>query len=389
MHAYQEEGMESLTAWQIRSLRNRFNLSDGHARDRLLEAEVAAIEGVTGLISAPYLSIDQDYEEDLFVQTFMTCAEESMEDVRRHRIIFQYSASSSISLVGASLASLRLRSIGVLHPSFDNIPQLLARRGLRVVPIQEPSQSASDEFSLPDGIDALFITMPNNPTGWVPTQALLATIATSCAERGLPLIVDLTFRFQGNLNYSVYSLLANVEGLELVTIEDTGKTWNLNDMKCSFMAIRSERLERVMGLVSEELLLNVSPSLISMIRRIISVSAFPLYEDSSPLRAKRLLAASNRQVLRDCIAPAPDIDVPDTNGFVAWVSLPPQSSAVIFAASAERNGVSILPGDEFLWADTQPSPHLRVALLREPEYFAQACDILGTAFVTHGARSRI
>jgi aspartate/methionine/tyrosine aminotransferase len=374
--AGQTQPTDSLTAWQMRSLRNQYNLSDGHARDTLTPGEKATLLNVATYLAAPYEDQAQDRAEQSFVEAFLACAGENETSHNDLRPMFQYSASCGIELIGAALASSGVDRIGVLHPSFDNIPQLLRRAGLRVIAIDEPAVTSGSALIPTDQLQALFLTVPNNPTGWVPRPADLISVASACAAQRIPLIVDLTFRFQLSLTYPIYGMLREIRGLELITIEDTGKTWNLNDLKASFLTANTEALRQSLLAVTEELLLNVSPALLVILTAIMSLSVDPV--EGSPLSIRRSLARENLARLHAMLAHH-GVTLIEGDSWVAWVPLPTQWNANTIASLAEGRGVSILPGDDFLWSSASPPPYIRVALLRDREYFDRALEILDSA----------
>jgi aspartate/methionine/tyrosine aminotransferase len=379
---------ETLTTWQSRSLRNQYNLADAHARDNLLPFERAAAQAASSWLLKPYEDIDQTAVEDEFVQVFAAVAGESYDLLRRRSRTFQYSASRSISTAGHALKRAGRETVGVLHPSFDNIPQLLKRSGLSVSPVAQP-RNCRGPLEVPDTIDALFLTIPNNPTGWVPSRDVLVATATECARRGTALVIDLSFRFQGNLRYPVYDTLAAVDGLELITIEDSGKTWNLNDLKCSLVTFESSDLELTAASAMDEDLLLVSPVYLGIVTAVMHMA---VGGTDNPLDERRDLAKRNFLTLAKEMEQAGFVDTrmrreiarrEKQSGFVWWLALDRSWNAPAVAAFAERRGVSVLPGDQFCWASEDPTPHLRIALLREAEYFAGGAQLLAKSLAEY------
>ena len=383
---------ESLTAWEIRSLGNRYNLSDGHAREPLSTVELHSIRDIFELVSKEYRSQDQRFEEECFVKAFLAAAKEPLDVLDRASVQMHYSASSAIALIAAALRDDGVDHIKVLHPSFDNIPHLFRRHGLRVYAMNE-DDAAKGYLPKIDSIvpGAVFITMPNNPTGWTPSENELLRLSEYCAKYQIPMVLDLTFRFQQMLDFSVYETLFRVPELQFVTIEDTGKTWNLNDMKCSFTVSYPSAFANKVREVADELLLNVSPTVLALLSRILTAAVSGGDRQVSgrgPLTLRRELASRNRAKLNGMLQSLCLPTAQDSESFVAWVPLIDGWSASEVAHLSESAGVSILPGDEFFWAYEDPPQYLRVALLRDEAYFGEAIEILADAIALYQSRKR-
>lgn len=377
---------EALTAWQIRSLSNDINLSDGHARDALLGAEIAAIDNAGELLGVDYGVLIQENEEHSFVDAFQRCSGDGPPLGREMNYYFQYSASIGIWVVGAALAQIHAIKVGVLHPSFDNIPLLLRRSGCEVAALHEPYEG--EQLDIAADLDAVFLTIPNNPTGWVPDPSEFTRIAQQCAELNVALIVDMTFRFQEVRKLDFYEVLCNVDDLEFAVIEDTGKTWPLNDAKASFLSASPGNLNAAIAEITEEVLLNVSAATLRTLRQAVEASVDLRESNQSPMETRRALALRNMQALKELLIQYGLEIAGSENAFVAWVRLPNNWNAVRFATLAEAAGVSVLPGDAFLWAEEPASPFFRVALLRTGEYFDTGLNLLNKALDSYCSELR-
>jgi hypothetical protein len=60
---------------------------------------------------------------------------------------------------------------------------------------------------------------------------------------------------------------------------------------------------------------------------------------------------------------------------VQWLRLPSENTQILVACRAR--GLEILPGDNFYWSPScGDSRYVRLALMRDPSYFARGLDIL-------------
>ena len=86
-------------------------------------------------------------------------------------------------------------AIGLIHPTFDNIPDILRGVGLRLVPVEEEQLHDEDlSAELLESVGCIFVTTPNNPTGRVMSEQRLRALADQCAKHGVVLALDTSFR---------------------------------------------------------------------------------------------------------------------------------------------------------------------------------------------------
>ena len=84
--------------------------------------------------------------------------------------------------------------MGLITPTFDNIPDLLIAQRIKPIPLEESSildPRVWDERRL----SALFLVIPNNPTGWSVNKDQFLELARNAASRDLLLIIDFSFRY--------------------------------------------------------------------------------------------------------------------------------------------------------------------------------------------------
>src|SRR5690349_14612852 len=160
----------ALTEWEWHGLERRFNLADGHAHQDLPAEMTSVLDGLPRLILNR--NADQERTESEFTTAFFEISGQRHPMVRP---FLHLSSSISIELAAKALKQAGNSQVGLISPSFDNIPQLLRRSGLVLHPIPEHSFWADDRVqeSFLSACDALFLVVPNNPTGYTPSDAAL------------------------------------------------------------------------------------------------------------------------------------------------------------------------------------------------------------------------
>jgi aspartate/methionine/tyrosine aminotransferase len=223
--------------------------------------------------------------------------------------------------------------------------------------------------------DALFLVDPNNPTGFTLLQygrRGFEEVVRFCKDHNKLLIFDFCFAsftlFGSELErFDVYELLES-SGVSYLAIEDTGKTWPVQDAKAAMITPSDDIHEDVYNLHTS-VLLNVSPFVLNMLTQYV--------EDS---HADQL--ASVREVLgvnRDAIGKALDGTVlelqnPVADVSVAWARINhPELTASELQRVLGAREVYVLPGRYFFWSQPDKGEsYLRFALAREPRTFADA-----------------
>ena len=372
----------TLTEWQWAALATDFNLSDAHARDSLLPAELDVLNSSGRLFASATEMRQTEIETRLVTAIFRAAREPAHLLTSDVSFLLHYSASVSIELTLKALVASQRYQIGIIDPCFDSIPQLARRSGLSVRPVSE--SVLTDAPSLDRDLDALFLVVPNNPTGWTPTREAFRDIASHCSENQVTLIVDCSFRFFDTRldSWSIYRELESFSDLDYCVIEDTGKTWPLKDLKLGLTVAQaggalSERLHET----TDELLLNVSPFLALLLSEVIEL-ADDRHPDCS-LLSRRRIVEKNRSILSQVTAGRQIICHPNSQIGAAWLEFPSTIDTNGLARTLAEKGLSVLPGAPFTWSNASlGSRKMRLALTRDKIYFEQAMyklDMLLTA----------
>lgn len=210
----------NLTKYEILALSAPISVSDGHPRQQPTAAQAAVLRRLTDLFleatSGPFEELERRAQS-----AFLANLGQDTQAVTDGRVLSAYSSSVAMDVLARTLVREAPR-VGLITPTFDNIPALLRRWGLSLVPLAEEALIAG-EIPVPlDQLDAVFITTPNNPTGTYLGPEALRSIAEQCAEAGLVLAMDVCFR--GFERPRIYPTMASGRMLEKTTPSHNGTT---------------------------------------------------------------------------------------------------------------------------------------------------------------------
>jgi aspartate/methionine/tyrosine aminotransferase len=232
--------------------------------------------------------------------------------------------------------------------------------------------------------DAVFITLPNNPTGFELSREEWDQLVALCGRYGKLLIVDCTFRFFSRQPFwDQYELLEKAK-ISYLMVEDTGKTWPTQDLKCSILAM-SEDLADDMLELHNDILLNVSPFILKLLTEYVKDTMREGLQSVIWNTIDR-----NRETLREAIRSSGlAVSNPGSTISVEWLRiLDAGVRSVDMVDRLQRLGLGILPGDHFHWYDHgQGERYIRIALARSPDMFADACEVLKSAITANGKDS--
>lgn len=363
------------------------DLADGHARHSLHPDTVTQLGAVLERTFAPRKTFQgyQQAVEDAFLQRLTA---QTGETYPRARTRLLYSASVAIDVLAKFFRHRRSR-IGVITPTFDNIPALLRMSCDDVVPIPEVRLLPRVDLDYLDhtGIDALLIVNPNNPTGRCLARPELQELLNWAATRRVFVAFDLSFRMLEQATCLEILTLAEAIGADVATVDDTGKVLSMHDTKVSVLSFTKEPASELTEIVSQYLL-NVSAVDVSLLSAVLD----PVTAGQDEVAASRDLARANRQHLRARlseialpVSPFPDgseSSGPGGSMSVEWLHFGKHTVPLLAACRSRR--LELLPGNSFFWESHNSAPEsswIRVALLRDPLLFHNACDALVDALV--------
>ncbi|WP_285498890.1 enduracididine biosynthesis enzyme MppP [Actinokineospora sp. NBRC 105648] len=360
----------NLTQFEYLALSSPLNLSDGHARQRLTPGQARIIDELPSMW-ADAVERPVDEIEKASHRAYFELLGQHSYPAADGRVLSCYSSSVAMEIFARSLATTT-DAIGLVHPTFDNIPDILRGVGLRLVPVEEEQLHGGDlDPALLRSVGSLFVTTPNNPTGRVLAEERLRRLAAQCAEYGVVLTLDTSFRgFDTRAHYDHYAVL-EASGCRWVVIEDTGKLWPTLELKIGWL-VSAANVGLPLANVYSDILLGVSPLVLSMVQRFAEDAA------GGGLADLHRFIARNRATLRSGLAGVSGVGFPDedSRASVERVDLGPRTGLEVWSALREHN-VFALPCHQFHWARPEEGAYsLRIALSRSAESVATATDAL-------------
>lgn len=363
----------NLTELEFMAINSPLNFADGHARQNLTAGQLRIINDLPMIFSECTDTPVQEIEQEAIKSYFTLLGQHSFPRAA-NRVLSCYSSSVAMEIVAHSLIS-SMDSLLLLHPTFDNIPDILREVGMRLVPLPEEQLHGGDlDAALLAPVGGIFVTTPNNPTGRVLSRERLRALARQCAHHNKVLVLDTSFRgFDTRAHYDHYQVL-EASGCQWVVIEDTGKLWPTLDLKVGWL-VTGDLLELPVQKIYSNILLGVSPVVLALADRFAADAA------SGGLSDLHRFIADNREMVRCGLAGIPGISFPDiTNrGSVERIALADRTGSDVWRAMRDRN-VYVLPCEKFYWADPSLGGNeLRIALARSAESLATAVSELRSA----------
>jgi aspartate/methionine/tyrosine aminotransferase len=372
----------SLTEWEWLGLSKRYNLADAHVHHDLRPDQRQVVHRTLEFFAlAQVESIEQHQRR--FLEAFFSVAGQATLCAAEFSPALHYSSSISIDVAAKALAATQRRKVALVSPTFDNIPRLLRRNGLRLLAVDDHA-AWLDRSYLRKRLrrsDALFLVAPNNPTGTEPTREDFEAVVEECLRYRCTLVVDFSFRFfSALLRWDQYAVVNEANDLDYIFIEDTGKTWPTAEMKTGILS-SSGQIKPAVQLASDELLLDVSPVTLQLLEQLIKLDLEEHASGEQQYTPAGVLVRDNRDELRDALKEAP-VEFPYTHSRVGveWLRLIREEwHSAELAAWLAHKGIAVLPGQPFFWdAPHRGDSYVRVALMREPSYFREAVGALAS-----------
>ncbi|MEV6199671.1 aminotransferase class I/II-fold pyridoxal phosphate-dependent enzyme [Streptomyces sp. NPDC051771] len=371
-----DELARNLTSMETDALLGGLNVSDGHPRMALTDTQREIVNSLPLLFDEAEKRVFEEIEAEAQA-AFLHGIGQHRAPIGTGRLVSCYSSSVAMDITARALAQ-RTAHIALVHPTFDNIPDLLKGRGLTLLPVPEADLERG-EPDLPDEVGAVFVTTPNNPTGWVLSEDGLRRLAAFCARTGRVLAMDTCFRAQDTrAQYDTYRILEE-SGTEWVVIEDTGKLWPTLELKAGFLAW-GENTDLPLMEYFSDVLLSVSPLILLMITKLAEDAGREGYAQLSGL------IRSNREALAGILDGSPvELTDPDARISVARITLPEDGpDAVTLYDTLVRDGTHVLPCGPFHWARQEDGRRqVRLALARSGGDVVRAAETVVAAVREH------
>lgn len=367
--------LENLTTMEVAALTDSdggINLTDGHARLPLTAQQRAIVDMIPDMFleasQTPFPVIEERAHT-----AFLTAIGQSNAPVGSGRILSCYSSTLATDIVARALPVGS--TIAILHPTFDNIADLFATRGLRLQAYSEEAMLAQEWPGAP--VRAIVLTHPNNPTGLVTPEGHLRSLAEHSVRHGQTVIIDASFRGQvRDAQYDTYAVLDEV-GADWIVLEDTGKLWPTHELKIGLLAW-SERTDLPIKRAFSESLLSASPVVLLLVEALAGDWQSGGYE-----RARDLVSRNRAVVGKAADEAGLRLADPLSQISVARIELPdggPDSTALYH--DMLKRGVHVLPCAPFHWADPEGGLRfLRFSLARPHAAVERAAQALKEASI--------
>lgn len=358
----------TLTDHEREALSRSFNFADGHARYSISHNYSTLLERFPALLTRSY---DQDEAEYDFGKAFFCLGGQTQAD--QERILYCPSASISIELAANYLRMNNL-SVSLIEPIFDNLADCIKRHNVALKPLKEDFLYENDTSSWHKDIntDAIFLVMPNNPTGYLLSPSFFSQIVDFCVKNDKLLILDFSFRFFIP-ELQVWDQYKTLEqsGVRYITIEDTGKTWPTFEIKVSPL-VSDKQTFIALRRIYRDIFICHSPLALTFVGEFVKASQ----QEGSQKRFQRIIA-ENRTLLRTIIAKTPLKPLTNSIASVEWIHIENSLDDIELVKSLRAYGIHILPGRQFFWSKEQSSSKfVRVALMRDTDLFATGMSVL-------------
>ncbi|WP_434609657.1 aminotransferase class I/II-fold pyridoxal phosphate-dependent enzyme [Pseudomonas sp. D2-30] len=375
---------EDITQHEISALKTRFNLADAHTHQ---DQSVTQREIVSRLPELWYRAQGQSQyqSEQEFIQAFFTFHGQEHALKRHDEIYLVYAASIAMHITATYLRK-RNMSVGLIEPCFDNLHDLLKHMEVPLTPLDEALlQSSTSVYAklqaAAANVDAIFLVDPNNPTGtsmFADGADTFVEVARYCKDHRKLLILDFCFaaffKASGGSRLDAYAILDDI-GTEYIIMEDTGKTWPLQDTKCATI-MSSRAINADIYSIVTSVLLNVSPFILNVVTQYIRDS------NADDFESVRSVLDVNRAAAREHLHGSfLSYLTPAVETSVAWFEILRDGvSADDLQAYLMAYEVYVLPGKYFYWSQPQAGQkYIRLALARKPEEFEQAVRTIALA----------
>jgi aspartate/methionine/tyrosine aminotransferase len=367
----------SLTDHEIMALGAPVNLADAHTHQTPTEKEWRAVHSRLPQLFREAQGMTQE-ESDLaaFRALLKTAGQYSV--IENSWFLATYAASVSMDIL-AACASKRYSAGALIEPTFDNIPALLRKYNLALIPIDlhqlpackvDPGRFLAMLSNMAPKPEFIFLVLPNNPTGHYFDKLGFEAVASFCATNDTALFIDATFRlYEPYLMFDMYEIL-NRSATSYVVIEDSGKLWPVADMKVSFMTA-SPDWHASLTAIKNDLLLNVSPFINLLVRD------YSNFHTAHPEILHGLIA-DNRRRVRQTLARSKCLHsiFADSHVSVEFISTG-QLHAYDLVDLLSQRGLAALPGEQFYWSDPASGAHaIRLALARDRSVINSAMEML-------------
>lgn len=273
-------------------------------------------------------------------------------------------------------------------PCIDVIPLFLSERGN-----VKANFVASRRDSMPGALDAraimaaielcakkrnprlaVLLSSPENPTGAVWSAQDLSSIATACKEVNAVLVVDHCFAVAGVHSPDELPRVWDLPGddLDWIAIWDTGKTFGLNEDKLGFVVASNHEMLELVDSAITVTQFGVARRQKLFFGELLTRAVYFRHTEALRTTCRANLALASEL--------APDmVTLPPAAGSLLMLDLTTIGMADQDARRRLlKDGVGVVAGSAFFHTNWRPKNFIRLALAREPAYFAAGFEHLLT-----------
>ncbi|MGN2641168.1 pyridoxal phosphate-dependent aminotransferase [Nocardia takedensis] len=344
----------TLTEYETAGLQIECNLADGHAK---LDPDTVTF---TPELLETLASARQGDLETEFLDTLIRHG-----SALPHRdVVFFPSASLAIDAVAKLLMAEERRRVALIEPTFDSLALLLKRAGATMSPLRE---NVDDVLDAVRTHDAVFLCVPNNPTGWHPGSEFWPRLGSLLERHDTVLVVDRTFKFLGAPDAALDELVENHP--MVIAIEDTGKIWSTLECKVSMVVTGNKDMRELVREIGAEITLNVSPVSLYLCARVIEA-------DRGAERLGRAIGR-NAEILGPAMRTLGLTGVTALSFALAEIPEHFAGDDVAFVDLMHGHGLALLPVSKFFWSGANTvTNRVRISLARPERQIARAAEIM-------------
>ncbi|MFQ6146242.1 hypothetical protein ACLMNJ_24730 [Streptomyces seoulensis] len=126
---------ENLTQFETLALSSSMNLADGHARQQLMAAQSEIVAELPDMWAEAAVRPVDEIEQEA-AESFFGMLGQHSHPFAADRTLSCYSSSPAMEILARSLVTTS-DAVALIHPTFDNIPDILRGVGLRLAPVEE------------------------------------------------------------------------------------------------------------------------------------------------------------------------------------------------------------------------------------------------------------
>lgn len=376
-----------LTQHELHALTKEYNLADAHTH----QSQSPTQREIVSRLPKLWYEAEKLKQKDLdqrFITAFFKFHKQKY--ALKTPTLLVYAASIAL-VIFANYFKKKKLSVSLLTPCFDNLHDILKNMEVPLQPLKEEwlhnPENIYDNLKKHVESDVLFLVSPNNPTGFELTgtdkkdyEKAFKELIRFCKDYHKIVVFDFCFASfilpDKNIpTFDVYELLEK-SGVSYLAVEDTGKTWPLQDTKVALIKT-SKDLHNEIYNIHTAYLLNVSPFILNVVTEYIRDSI------KDGCRSIYTLLRTNRDFAAKSLGNSIlEFRKPKSQVSVAWFRIkdPRIKATELQEYILQKKNVYVLPGTYFYWDDHERGQqYIRVALARDTSMFERAIKLVREA----------